>query len=190
MAVTKKIRSVSLRHCSLSCHELARPAYALSKDLRHQISNRQLPQEFITLSQTLEPVHVIEAPNNSFEFFAGWQWLDECKIRQVQDISIIIHKHIPSGEIVKTAWAYQLCKHSSDLHRSSNLAQLTELLDKIPSNIKKQLLNGSYSSSALKTFSNLTNESRSAIRNQLRKTKITRTETKHKSVLSELLRSN
>lgn len=190
MAVTKKIRSVSLRRCSLSCHELARPAYALSKDLKHQINNRQLPQEFITLSQTLEPVHVIEVSNNSFEFFAGWQWLDDCQIRQLQDISIIIHKHIPSREIAKTAWAYQLCKHSSDLHRSSNLAQLTKLLEKIPSNIKKQILNGSYSSSALQTVSNLTNESRSAIRNQLTKAKATNKETEPKSILSELLGSS
>lgn len=190
MAVTKKIKSISLRHCSLSCHELARPAYALSKDLRHQINNRQLPREFITLSQALEPVHVIEVSKKSFEFFAGWQWLDECQIRQVQDISIIIHKHIPNREIAKTAWAFQLSKHSCDLYRGSNLAQLTDLLDKIPSNIRKQLLKGSYSYSALQTVSNLTNESRSAIRNQLRKAKATNTETEPKSVLSELLEGN
>jgi len=108
----------------------------------------------------------------------------------LQDISIIIHKHIPSGEIVKTAWAYQLCKHSCDLHRDTNLAQLAELLDEIPLKIRQKLLKGSYSYSALKTVANLTDESRSAIRNQLKKAKATNTGVKPKSVLSELLEDN
>lgn len=187
MAVTKIFKSLSLRHCSLSCHELARPAYALSKDLKQQISNKKLPIEFIALSQALEPVHVIKVSKNTFEFFAGWHWLDECHIRLLHEISIIIHKHIKSREIVKTAWAYQLSKHCCDLHRGSNLAQLTELLDTIPLSVRKQLLKDSYSYSALQTVSNLTNESRSAIRNQLRKVKTTKIETKSQSVLNELL---
>lgn len=48
----------------------------------------------------------------------------------------------------------------------------------------------SYSYSALQTVSNLTDESRSAIRNQLRKAQATTVETKPKSVLSELLRGD
>ena len=185
MAVTKKIKSISLSHCTLSCHELARPAYIFSKDLKPQVNLDQLPQEFITLSQALEPVHVVEVSSKSFEFFAGWQWFEVCCMRQVNEINIITHKQISSCEILKLAWAYQLSKHSSDLHRGSSLAQLTTLIDKMPLDIRKKLLLDYHSHSALKTVSRLTEESRSAIRNQLGKTK--RTDTEAKSVLNELL---
>lgn len=188
MAVTKKIKSISLNHCSLSCHELARPAYIVSKDLESQIHLDHLPQEFITLSQSLEPVHVVEVSNKKYSFFAGWQWFDFCFTNQVSELSIIIYQQISSSEILKLAWAYQLSKHSCDLHRGSNLAQLTMLIDKMPLDIRKTLLLDCHSHSALQTTLLLTNESRSAIRNQLGKIK--RIDTDPQSVLNELLGNN
>jgi hypothetical protein len=188
MAVTKKIKSISLNHCSLSCHELARPAYVVSKDLEFQIHIDQLPQEFIILSQVLEPVHVVEVSSKKYEFFAGWQWFDVCCTNHVSKISIIVHKEISRREILKLAWAYQLSKHSCDLHRESNLTQLTTLIDKMPLDIRKDLLLDYHSYSALQTTSLLTNESRSAIRNQLGKTK--RIDIEPHSVLNELLGNN
>ena len=188
MAVLKKIKTIRLNKCTLSSHELARPAYVLSKNLKYQMPREKLHADSIKISQSLEPLHVIQLTSDHFEFFAGWHWFDLAVSRSNSEAVVIIHKDIASREIRNFAWTYQLSMLAVDLHRETNLAQIKTLVQQIPLDIRKHHFKIHHSSSALKTVANLTKETRAAIRNQLRKP--TKPIPQTSSILSELLRDN
>jgi hypothetical protein len=188
MTVLMKIKKISLGKCTLSCHKLSKLAYQLSKDLKHQIPSENLHTDFIQMSQSLEPLHVIQLSLNRFEFFAGWHWFDLCLSRDIGEAIIIIHQSVTSEKLKNFAWTYQLSTWAVDLHRKTNLAQISAFVDQVPLDVRKLLFERHHSYSALTTVSSLTNETRSAIRNQLGKP--TKNITQTSSILKDLLRGS
>ncbi len=168
MSVNLRIKSVNLVTTTVSCHESVQPAYTFSKCLKTQMYPAKFGNDFVAEAQSLEPLHVIKTPDKSLRFFAGWAWLDRCRLQNQAEIIVVEHIKFTPEYVRKMGWLYLFSMHAFDLERKSNLSQLTDIIDQIPRDLRGHLLATQSSYSPHVTVQNLTGETRSAIRNQLK----------------------
>lgn len=185
MTTDKKLRSIALVNCKVDCHKKAKEAYVLSKGFKYQIQRKSIIDDFAILSESIDVLHVTQSSSKHFHFFAGWERFDSLCSNKSKKINVIVHTDISEQQIAKLSWLYVFSGLLSDLHRKSNLSQILEAVESMPNNIRRFLLKDDYSSSAHVIVQKITEETRSAIRNQTRANAFKPTPTK--SILDELL---
>lgn len=163
-----KLNKPFLNSTVFNCHPSALDAYMHLKNIDFQYTQK-LPVSFISETQALNPLHAIKVNRNHFEFFGGWLWLSSCRKQQLKQINVIVHKELTNEKINELSWLYVLSLHLKSIHRSTNLAQLKELLDTIPIHFRKKIFGEFYTLSTDVNVTNLSHESRESIRNQTRK---------------------
>lgn len=153
---------------SISCHQLAKNAHELSKSYAFQIGRRRLNPDSYKILSELMPLHVIKR-KTKYEFFAGWFMFDRGILDAKIHIPAIVYPQASDNFIRDAAWTQLLIYHLFDLERHSSLAQLSRLLEAMPTDIKQTIFPNDYSHSSAVLTGNLTESSRSAIRHQLAK---------------------
>ena len=160
------IKKTSLKNISIECHAEALPAFMIEKDYKYQYQQLDFSKDIIQLLQGFNPLHVIQVSRNEYKFFSGWFWLSYCRHLNCDKITIIVHSEMEQYDIQQAAWSYLLSNQFQTFHRRNNLAQLSHYLDSMPDHYKISLLSSMGTSSSQVMIQKLSNESRSAVRNQ------------------------
>lgn len=161
-----KIKTPNIHSSTLTCHAEAMSAFMIAKEYKYQYEGLNLSKKTIQLLQTFDPIHAIEVSINNYQFFSGWFWLANFRHINCEKITVIVHSEIEQYDIQKVAWTYLFSNQIKSFHRHNNLIQLSHYLDSIPDHIKKDLFSSISTSSSQIMVQQLSNESRSAVRNQ------------------------
>lgn len=188
MTTGKKLRSIALANNKINCHIKAKEAYDLSKGFKYQIQRKSIIDDFATLFESIDVVHVTQSSSKHFHFFAGWERFDSRCSDKNKKINVIVHTDISEQQIAKLSWLYVFSGLLSDLHRKSNLSQMLEAVESMPNSVRRFLFKDDYSCSAHVIVQRITEETRSAIRNQRQAYTLTSAPTK--SILNELLEND
>ena len=159
---------IHLKHATFMCHPLAKTSYLFSRSAKRQFTADFSP-DLISLMQEQDPLHIIQVNKKSYQFFSGWYWLPYCRENNLEKISVIKHSINTNEYIEKRAWSYLLSNELKSGHRDVGLAQMDQLMTKIPKVLRKELLGKLYRPSTGKIVELLAAETRAAVRNQRRK---------------------
>lgn len=159
-----KINTLLLKHSKFSCHPAVKHLYIHSKNINLQYD---LPDSLVEEMQRLQPLHTVKISENEYEFFAGWLLLPLCRKIDLEKVTVVVHAGLSEDKLIELSIIYLLSLHLNSVHRSSNLIQFQTLLEKIAPELRKKILGDYYSCSSQVCVTNLSNETRSAIQNQM-----------------------
>lgn len=185
-----KIKTPVLKKISIECHDQALRPYMLAKDYKLQYEQLSLSKESMQLFQSNHPLHVIQISKNTYKFFSGWFWLSYCRDFNCDKITMIVYSKIELYELKQAAWAYLLSSQFQSFNRHNNLVQLKHYFDSMPDHIKKSLLSSQGTNSSQVMVQQLSNESRSAVRNQKNHMNNSNSSTKRQSIREQLTKRN
>lgn len=162
------VRTPLLAKTPIIMHPLIGEAFEYSRNQSYQFDLSKLSAKSVQQFQLQTPLHAIQQEKKIY-FFSGWHWLPYCNHFDLDTIVVFIHKKISEQEILNLAWSYLLSTQMTSYNQASNLACIKDIITQLPATVKSELLLSGYTSSEQRMVEQLTGESRSTIRNQIKR---------------------
>jgi len=169
------LKTVELAKVQITCHDQALAAYEHSRLIKTyaktsaitKLKSHEKDDNLISVSQTFNPLFVVQTMPKELAFYAGWRWFELCQLAGISKILVIECRDVSSIDVAKNAWQYLFSDHVFDMTQADSLMQMVKLFKVIPKEYLQVLLASDYSHSALKSVENMTGVSRQTIRSQL-----------------------
>ena len=153
---------IHLKHATFMCHPLAKTSYLFSRSVKRQFTADFSPNLISPDARTGSTAHY-SGQQKSYQFFSGWYWLPYCRENNLKKSLSLNIRSIQMSISKKRAWSYLLSNELKSSHRMLALAQMDQLMTKIPKVLRKELLGKLYRPSTGKIVELLAGETRAAV---------------------------